>query len=171
MCAECQIVTRNAALFQPGGDPASGVKLEAGNCAGQLKATMDMKVIEAEYVESDKPKTTVPFTVEIFTSSNGEHNNHKTCGAGGVERKLSRLRVACVPGMPVFRSLREGEQTGDDVRTLWPAPGGQMGTFLPALRELDLSGSLISKWTEIAQVSCDFKVKFFITSLLLYGSL
>lgn len=153
MCAECQLVTRNAALFLPGGDPSSGVKLEVGANAGQLKATMDMRALDAEYVGREPRANSVPFTVEIFTSSSGESNNHKLCGAGGVEHKLSRLRVACIPGMPVFRGLKDGEELLNDIRTLWPGPGGQMGVYLSALRELDISGCLISKWTEVAHVS------------------
>ncbi|VDD75048.1 unnamed protein product [Mesocestoides corti] len=151
MCAECQIFTRNSALFQPGGDPMSGVKLEAGACAGQLKATLDMNALESEFVENGKPKPNVPFTVEIFTTS-GELSNHRYCGAGGATQKFSRLRVACIPDMPVYRGLRENEILGDDVRTLWPGPGGRMSEYLSALRELDLSGCLISKWTEVARI-------------------
>ncbi|VDM34735.1 unnamed protein product [Hydatigera taeniaeformis] len=152
MCAECQIVARNPNLFQSGGDPVSGVKLESGSSPGQLKATMDMSLFEAEFLGNGVSKSSAPFTVEIFTSSSGDLNNHQTCGAAGVAQKLSRLRVACIPGMPVYRALKENETLADDVRTLWPGPGGQMSVYLGALRELDLSGCLISKWTEVAGI-------------------
>ncbi|KAL5964587.1 Tubulin-specific chaperone E [Taenia solium] len=152
MCAECQIIARNPALFQSGGDPVSGVKLETGASPGQLKATMDMNLVEAEFIGNGVPKSGAPLTVEIFTNSSGELNNHQTCGAGGVAQKLSRLRIACVPGMPVYRALRGNEDLAEDVRTLWPGSGHQMSDYLGALRELDLSSCLISKWTEVANI-------------------
>ncbi|EUB55448.1 Tubulin-specific chaperone E [Echinococcus granulosus] len=152
MCAECQIIARNPALFQSGDDPVSGVKLETGASPGQLKATMDMSLFEAEFIGDGVSKPSAPFTVEIFASSSGELNNHQTCGAGGVIQKFSRLRVACVSGMPVYRGLRRNENLAEDVRTLWPGPGGQMSEYLGALRELDLSSCLISKWVEVASI-------------------
>ncbi|KAL5108568.1 Tubulin-specific chaperone E [Taenia crassiceps] len=152
MCTECQIIARNPTLFQSGGDPVSGVKLETGAFPGQLKATMEMNLLEAEFIGNGVSKSNAPFTVEIFTSSSGELNNHQTCGAGGVAQKLSCLRIACVSGMPVYRALKENENLAEDVRTLWPGLGGQMSDCLGALRELDLSGCLISKWTEVANI-------------------
>lgn len=154
MCAECQLIARNPTLFQPDGDPVTGVKLETLSSSNHLKATMNTDLFEADYPDNKgRPKSGAPFFVEIFTSSSGEVDNHQNCGAGGAKRKLSRLRVACVPGMPIYRGLREDESIGEDVRTLWPGPGGRLSEYLGCLRELDLSGSLISKWTEVANVS------------------
>lgn len=152
LCAECQIITRNPALFQPGGDPSTGVKVEICPSEGHLKATVDVDVLESQYLGNQGSMSNTPFTVEIFTSSCGDINNHETCGAGGAIEKLSRLRSACIQGMPVYRGLKENESLGEDVCSLWPGSAGHMGQYLSSLRELDISGCLFSKWVEVANV-------------------
>ncbi|KAM7535500.1 hypothetical protein Aperf_G00000103744 [Anoplocephala perfoliata] len=152
LCVECQIITRNPALFQAGGDPSTGLKLESCRSAGHLKATMDVDVVEPQYLTNRVPKSNTPFTVELFTSSCGDINNHETCGAGGAIKKLSRLRFASIQGIPVYRGLKENEALGEDVRSLWPGSAGHLAQYLSSLRELDISGCLISKWVEVANI-------------------
>ncbi|KAL7060297.1 hypothetical protein AAHC03_09767 [Spirometra sp. Aus1] len=154
LCAECQILTRNHALLQPGGDPATGVRLEIGENAGHLRATLSSTntSVEAEYAEGHSgDRVAAPLTVELFTSNPCEPSHHERCGAAGAEIALRRLRTGSVPGIPVFRCLRDGEKESDNP-VLWPSTGGKLSSFLPNLVELDLSYSLLSKWTELARI-------------------
>ncbi|VDO03568.1 unnamed protein product [Rodentolepis nana] len=151
LCVECQMITKNPALFQAGGDPLTGIKLESAT-AGYLKATMDLSVTESQYFDDHKASTDTPFTVEIFTNSSGDSYDHGTCGAKGVAEKLSRLRSVCLQDMPVFRGLKENEVLEKDVLSLWPESTQSLTQYLPFLRELDISRCLFSKWVDIAHI-------------------
>ncbi|VDL91177.1 unnamed protein product [Schistocephalus solidus] len=154
LCAECQILTRNSALLQPGGDPSTGVRLEIGENAGHLRATLTSTntSADAEYTDDHTgDRVVAPLTVELFTSNPCDHRHHEKCGAAGAESALRRLRTGSVPGIPVFRCLRDGETEGENP-VLWPSTGGRLSFYLPNLVELDLSYSLLSKWTELARI-------------------
>ncbi|VDL18491.1 unnamed protein product [Hymenolepis diminuta] len=151
LCVECQMIAKNPALFQAGGDPLTGVKLESAT-AGYLKATMDLSVVESQYLENHTASANTPFTVEIFTNSSGDTHNHEKCGTKGVADKLSQLRSACVQDMPVFRGLKENETLEKDVRSLWPESAQGLTQYLSSLCELDISRCLFSKWVEIAYI-------------------
>ncbi|TPP56809.1 Tubulin-specific chaperone E [Fasciola gigantica] len=110
---------------------------------------------EAEYSGT----ASVPFRIELFTtpahpetSSAGTSSTvrHQQCGPLGAEAALKRLRSASLTLIPVFRALRGGKDA--ETAPLWPHPGGTLGMLLPRLSELELSGCLLSRWIDVAEV-------------------
>ncbi|KAG5447471.1 Tubulin-specific chaperone E [Clonorchis sinensis] len=72
------------------------------------------------------------------------------CGPQGAETALKYLRTATFTLVPIYRALHG--PPSPEKASLWPQLGGTLGHYLPNLTELDLSGCLVSRWKEVAEI-------------------
>lgn len=138
LCAECQMAAQNIPSVEIANNPTTPMSFLDSD--------------EAEY-------SGAPFRIELFTTPRPKANSavtdsvshHQRCGPLGAEVTLKRLTSASVALAPVFRALRGGKHA--ETAPLWPHPGGTLGLLLPKLAELDLSGCLLTRWIDVAEVS------------------
>ncbi|KAF5405513.1 Tubulin-specific chaperone E [Paragonimus heterotremus] len=97
---------------------------------------------------------TQPVRIELFTNRSqlqaANAISHQCCGPQGVPITLKTLRAAIFTLVPIHRALRG--PPNPETASLWPLPGGTLGDFLPKLTELDLSGCLLSRWIDVAEI-------------------
>ncbi|KER28093.1 hypothetical protein T265_05005 [Opisthorchis viverrini] len=157
LCAECQLsaslnpsgtgsVDKDRAdprktLFQPTDSP--------GRLSALMGASLDPDSLEYCGMSNESER---PIRIELFTTPANSQDpaQHRSCGPQGAETALKYLRTVTFPLVPVYRALRG--PPSPEMASLWPQLGGTLGHYLPNLSKLDLSGCLVSRWKEIAEI-------------------
>ncbi|KAF6776674.1 hypothetical protein AHF37_03303 [Paragonimus kellicotti] len=156
LCAECQLSAQtfdflvNPTLVAPTSCSSKATENPVPEAAS-FGATLGCD--EMEYSGSQEVLTQ-PVRIELFTNRNqlqaANAISHQHCGPQGVPITLKTLRSAVFTLVPIHRALRG--PPNPETASLWPLPGGTLGEFLPKLTELDLSGCLLSRWIDVAEM-------------------
>ncbi|KAA3675762.1 tubulin-specific chaperone E [Paragonimus westermani] len=156
LCAECQLSAQKLdLLINPTLATLTDCSSEVTNNPVRETASFGATLgcDEMEYSGSHEGLTQ-PVRIELFTNRSqlqaASAISHQHCGPQGVPTTLKTLRSAVFTLVPIHRALRGPPNS--ETASLWPLPGGTLGEFLPKLTELDLSGCLLSRWIDVAEM-------------------